>query len=68
MARQLPPKFMGVLKNDEKLPEGWIMAVYRLPSGHLRYEAKKAVLVGKNAKTGELLMQQRLVDIEGNPV
>lgn len=66
--RQTAPQFLGVLKNDENAPQGWIRTVWRLPSGELRYAATKAVLVAKNDSTGEYLMQQKLVDVHGNEI
>jgi len=68
MAREAQPELLGILKTDEKAPEGWVQTVWRLPSGKTRIMAQKAVVVGKKTTTGETLSQLKLVDVEGNPV
>lgn len=68
MPRQIPPVLLGVLKSDEGADTAWVRLVWRLPSGELRYEAVKAVVVAKNDQTGEHLLQQTLVDVNGKPV
>lgn len=65
MARQEPQKLVGVLNSNEVGFEGWEFNVYRQTNGRLRVAAQKAVLVGKNSKTGEKIKQLKLVDLEG---
>lgn len=68
MARQVQPILKGALKRDDKADPSWLILVWELPNGRRRLTAEKAVLVGKQAITGKELYQQRLVDVDGNPV
>lgn len=68
MARRTPPKLLGVLKRDDVAAEGWVFTLWALPDGHKRIMAQKAVVVGKEADTGDTLTQMRLVDLDGHPV
>lgn len=68
MARSLPPVLLGILKTDEKAPEGFVYTVWRLDSGHLRMMAQKADVVELHRTTGKQLKQLPLVDVDGNPV
>jgi len=66
--RRQQPVLLGVLKTDEKDQTAWIKTIWRLQSGGLRVVAQKGTVVGKNAKTGEMLTQMKLVDVNGNPI
>lgn len=68
MAKRLPPILVGQLKTDDKVFPGYVVTVWRLPSGATRLVAQKAVVVGKRASDGAKLAQMKLVDAEGNEV
>lgn len=68
MAKRLPAQIVGQLIPPQDAPEGWIYTLWRLDSGHTRIVAQKGTVVGKNASTGQDLMQMKLVDLDGRPV
>lgn len=68
MARSNAPKYLGLLKTDKDGQNTWETHVWLLDNGVKRYERRKAVVVGKEARSGKTLTQQRLVDMDGKPV
>jgi len=66
MARQVAPKFIGVLKRGKEATQGFYTEVWQLPSGQLRHIVKKASQTAKKSISGIEDGQMMLVDVDGN--